>query len=408
MEILYVSSVTSPEEFEHTKRTFKGGEIYGMNESGFKFHTLILNGLKEKKDINICSLVGRSVSFSTHKGLFWWRKIHKVAENLKYIHLGFINLPVIKHTCIGVGCFFYTLFWMLKNRNKEKAIIMDAAYVTIHPFVMAAKKIGKCHTTAIFCDIYEYMADVMDSRANEKVDKVRLKLRKIAQKSYSQLDSFIFLTEHMNALLNKKGKPYLVMEGLVDINMQTVPNKLENKNKNQVIMYAGALRVQYGLKNLVEGFMTYKNDNARLWIFGAGDYSGELERFSQIDNRIVFGGEIPLKKAVENEIEATVLVNARPVGMEFTKYSFPSKNMEYMVSGTPILTTKLPGMPQEYYDYIYTIDGDTADDVTKALEKVFENSKEDLHDKGLSARKFVLENKNNIMQAERIIGLLRS
>ncbi len=27
--------------------------------------------------------------------------------------------------------------------------------------------------------------------------------------------------------------------------------------------------------------------------------------------------------------------------------------MEYMVSGTPLVTTSLPGMPEEYKDYVY-------------------------------------------------------
>jgi glycosyltransferase involved in cell wall biosynthesis len=127
---------------------------------------------------------------------------------------------------------------------------------------------------------------------------------------------------------------------------------------------------------------------------------------AKIDSRIVFGGMIPLYEAVENELKATLLVNSRPTDMEFAKYSFPSKNMEYMVSGTPILTTKLPGMPQEYYDYIFTIDGNTPEDVTVALEKVFSFSPEKLHNKGAQAREFVLNNKNNIAQSGRILNLI--
>ena len=43
--------------------------------------------------------------------------------------------------------------------------------------------------------------------------------------------------------------------------------------------------------------------------------------------------------------------------------------MEYLASGTPVLTTRLPGMPEEYYEHVLTIDGSTADDVTAALER---------------------------------------
>lgn len=81
--------------------------------------------------------------------------------------------------------------------------------------------------------------------------------------------------------------------------------------------------------------------------------------------------------------------------------------MEYMASGTPVLTTRLPGMPSEYYDYIFTIDGNDSLSITHALERVFSNTREELHQKGARAKAFVLENKNNIIQARRIIDLIR-
>ena len=68
----------------------------------------------------------------------------------------------------------------------------------------------------------------------------------------------------------------------------------------------------------------------------------QLYDYTQQDKRIHFGGVIPLSEVIEKEIQATILINPRPVDQEFTKYSFPSKIMEYMSSGTPVLTTKLP------------------------------------------------------------------
>ena len=78
-----------------------------------------------------------------------------------------------------------------------------------------------------------------------------------------------------------------------------------------------------------------------------------------------------------------------------------------MASGTPLLTTRLPGIPQGYYDYIYTIDGDTPGAVTSALEGVLGQTADVLYQKGMSAREFVLREKNNVLQAGRILSLLR-
>ncbi len=406
MEILYISSVPSPKEFDRIKERFKTGFIYGMNESGYKFHTLIMDGMCERRDVNITSVVGRSVSRSTHRGLLWPRLKEKTKDNLVYDHIGFVNLPIIKHFMIGLGFFWRTASWLRRTKGKERAIIMDAAYVTAHPFVFAAKGKKSCHSTAIFCDIYEYMGDVKDASSTENVSFLRRTVRKIAQSSYNKLDSFILLTEQMSAVVNPQNKPYIVMEGLVDINMEAVPNTLDNKQQCKTVMYAGALREQYGLKNLVDGFSAIKNPDIRLWIFGAGDYSPEIEKAAEADNRIIFGGMIPLSEVVEKELTVSLMVNCRPADREFARYSFPSKNMEYMVSGTPILTTRLPGMPKEYYDYVYTIDDNTPLAVTKALSGVLALSKEELHEKGNRARNFVLEKKNNVVQSGRILKLV--
>lgn len=408
MQILYISSVPSFEEFNRMKKYIREGvniTTYGMNEAGFKFHTLIQEGLLRDPSVNIVSLIGRSTSFRTYKGVLW-RLRKESRDNIEYIHPGYINIPFLKQLILGVSFFFHTLRWLRKHKNEQdKFIIMDAAYITVIPFVVLAEKIIKCKTLAVFCDIYAYMADVKDAR--ESSGALYRLIGRFMKSIYRNLDSMVFLTEKMNEVINPKSKPYLIIEGLVDINMAESDNRIENKTEQDAVMYAGALREQYGLKNLVEGFTNYRNENARLWIYGAGDYSEEIKAAAIADHRIQFFGQSPLHEVVNKELEATLLINPRPASREFTQYSFPSKNMEYMASGTPLLTTRLPGMPYEYYDYVFTIDGDDAQSVTAALEKVFAFSKSELHDKGSLSKKFVLEKKNNIVQANRITGLLK-
>ena len=92
---------------------------------------------------------------------------------------------------------------------------------------------------------------------------------------------------------------------------------------------------------------------------------------------------------------------------EFTKYSFPSKNMDYMVSGTPLFTTRLPGMPEEYYPYVFLFDEETVEGYRKSIESVLSMTAEDLIAKGNLGRRFVVERKNNILQTKRILDLLQ-
>jgi hypothetical protein len=82
--------------------------------------------------------------------------------------------------------------------------------------------------------------------------------------------------------------------------------------------------------------------------------------------------------------------------------------MEYMASGTPLLCTKLPGMPKEYYPYVYLIENETLDGYVSALKDVLGRPECELKSMGDSAREFVLKEKNNIVQARRISDFLKS
>ena len=169
------------------------------------------------------------------------------------------------------------------------------------------------------------------------------------------------------------------------------------------MIYAGGLYERYGLKLLVDGFIQADVENTELWLYGNGPFVESLNTYCENHPNIKYKGIRPNNEVVEAELKATLLVNPRPTQEEFTKYSFPSKNMEYMVSGTPVLTTILPGMPKEYYPYVYLFDkGETTEGYAEVLRNVLTLPNEELHEKGMKARTWVLENKNNIKQAKRI------
>lgn len=95
-------------------------------------------------------------------------------------------------------------------------------------------------------------------------------------------------------------------------------------------------------------------------IYGTGNYIDEIIKMSKENMKIIYGGVVNNKIIIQEELDSILLINPRPLqncsaNCDFTRYSFPSKNIEYMSSGTPLLATKLPGMPKKYYSYIYIL-----------------------------------------------------
>ena len=77
-----------------------------------------------------------------------------------------------------------------------------------------------------------------------------------------------------------------------------------------------------------------------------------------------------------------------------------------MVSGTPLLTTKLPGMPEEYYPFVYLFDEETTEGYTHKLNELLSLPEEELFNYGRKAQQWILKHKNNTVQAERLLQLI--
>ena len=77
-----------------------------------------------------------------------------------------------------------------------------------------------------------------------------------------------------------------------------------------------------------------------------------------------------------------------------------------MASGTPLLTTKLPGMPKEYYPFVFLFEQETVEGYANAIAKVLSHSEQELIKFGLKGREFVLKTKNNIQQGKRMCDFI--
>ena len=214
----------------------------------------------------------------------------------------------------------------------------------------------------------------------------------------------------MNEKINPLGKPYIVLEGHSDSALPALApeEKTESKTGKQIVLYSGSLMKLYGIRNLVEGFLKADLPAAELHIYGDGDYRAELEEICKSEPRIRYFGSRPNAEVVAAQQRAALLVNPRPSAPEYTKYSFPSKTMEYLASGTPTLTTRLPGIPRDYDSYLNYIDDETPEGIAAALQAVLSRPRDARGEQGARARKFVLEEKSNVVQAKKILAFVKS
>ena len=351
-----------------------------------KYHRLLLEGLAAHTQVDVIANppVNRQV---LSRGFV--RMPREQEGGAVYHNLPAVRNPLVKALVVGFGTFFQVLF----RADRDGAVVVDGLNRVTALAALAAARLRRRPCIGIVTDLPEMLSGSgMSIRLSQFVIR--------------HCTGYVFLTQAMNDRLNPDGKPYVILEGHADIAMGQVSPSLEEKHKPRVCLYAGGVSRDYGLAELVEGFRLANLPDTQLHIYGPGDYVPELEQIAQQDSRIVYGGMLLSSQVVQREREATLLVNPRPTGEEFVKYSFPSKTMEYMASGTPVLTTDLPGMPPEYHDYVYRIFREDAPGIAQALTQVLCHSDQELLEKGQAARDFVLREKNNVTQAKKILDLL--
>ena len=221
-------------------------------------------------------------------------------------------------------------------------------------------------------------------------------------------DGYVFLTKYMNERFNAKNNRFTIIEGCVD----TLHNKIgpipecSRIGNERILIYAGQLNEQYGVRVLLSAFMSIKNTNFRLWICGNGPMRDEVLEYCDKDNRIKYCGVLYTDDLNKLYNKATALINPRTSDGVFTKYSFPSKILDYLKSGKPTIICKLDGIPDEYYKYTYVIEEENMEGFAKIIDEVLSKSDEELTAFGNKSKEWVLEYKNNVIQIRKVVNII--
>lgn len=266
------------------------------------------------------------------------------------------------------------------QKDEQKLIVVYSPHT---PFLEAAVYAKRIDPSIKIClvvpDLPQYMnlsAKVsLAYKLGKKLDIARF------EKLSKHVDSYMLLTEQMKDKLKVGNRPYMVVEGIIDGDIS--PERIlqeddsEKTQHRRTIVYTGKTNEKFGIKNLVDAFGLIESDEYRLIICGNGDSDAYIAEKAKQDHRIVATGQVTHDVAAKYISEATVLVNPRENDEEYTKYSFPSKNIEYLASGNPTVGYMLDGMPEIYRDFMIVADQDgLAPAIGKALNRSVQEEKE--------------------------------
>lgn len=318
------------------------------------------------------------------------------------INIGFCNVKLIRNYFQKRNILKALNKWMLSSGNDKVLFV----YTLSLPFLSAIVKIKKVYSKLKVCAIVADMPDMLNLSTDKSIFQKKFE-KWSADRVYHNIDSidyFVLLTKYMAEYL-KINKPYIVMEGIADDVSNLKPTRYDRKLK--FVVYTGMLHKRFGIMDLVQAFMLIGNSNYRLILCGIGDAEADIIKSSKVDSRIVFKGQVSREEVLKIQADATVLVNPRKNTELFTKYSFPSKTMEYLASGTPVVAYKLDGIPDEYDQFINYVPDNSIESLARILTEICEKPESWRKEMGARAREFILRNKNCVVQTKKILDLIK-
>lgn len=375
--------------------------------SNHNFEMSIINGLCQHDQVDLkCLTIPGVYSYPYNNKRLFTKAESYDYKGARIRSIGFCNLPVIKELW---GTLALTT-QLVKSVSQFDGNRVDIIINTPNNSLLNAVRLAKLFTskqitqTVIIPDIPS-MITAMDKQNSLKGFILKNSNRK-SMKMTSMSDGVVLLTEAMMDFIDKP-VPYIVMEGLVDVESMDVAAD-EPSSEKEIILYTGTLRKIFGVMHLVEAFRRIKNPDVELWICGSGDSRDAIDAAAKLDSRIKFFGLVDSQTALKMQRQASILINPRTSEGEYTKYSFPSKTMEYLLSGRTVIINRLSGIPEEYYQYVYTPKDESIEAMAECISTVLSIDREDRRNKGIHGKQFIVDKKNSKVQTQRILDLIRS
>ena len=220
-------------------------------------------------------------------------------------------------------------------------------------------------------------------------------VRNMLKKEVSSLDGYLSLTHNLVNVFNEH-LPSYVFEGLVNEENEGKKDPIHN-----YFYFGGSLYERYGVKTLVDAFHE-TNLNCKLVLAGSGPLDKYIEQLAEDDYRILYLSQISKEKNFAYMRNSIANINPRPLDKKLDEESVPSKLIEYLSVGTPVISTKYPKLYSLFKDDVTWIDGNDQLSMKIALES-YDFSKQEEHlKKAATARRKVFEFYGLNVQAESI------
>jgi len=321
--------------------------------------------------------------------------------------LPFINITPIKQVTIGFSALWSMLCWGWRMRHTlHRVVYTFNITVPSAAFTLLGAWITRSKAVAMIYDI-NVPGETVPPTCFYKLDYW------LHKKLLPLFDGLVVITDSISNDFAPK-VPFIRVEGGIKNELAqrftNVTRKTGSGNDKApfILVVAGGLDEANGISVILEAFSLLEGDNYRLEIAGAGPLENMVRQAANKDEHINFHGFISFDEVLKLYDSADVLVNMRLTKAINTRYFFPSKIMECLISGVSVISTCPGHVREEFSDFTFLIKGERPVDLANMVKYVASLAPDIRADKAVKAQKYMIRNKTWDGQGLRLVKFIDS
>ncbi len=278
-------------------------------------------------------------TFPRGKRLFPPRGTFSLGERVRAHYVPYVNLPVLKQITILCALLGKLLAWAFRTRNEPQRTIMS--YNLLFTIALPAWWIS------LLC-LISFVPQMADPPIAYLVNKrgVSAIFRRIdaaiARYILRRIQNVLVLTCALAEDFAPQADYRVYYCGTEHFKIRSSDWCFSAQKE---VVYLGGLQSPYLIPLLLDAFVLLDPSRYALSVYGQGIYAKNVEQVAQQHVHIQYKGYVD-DTALELVLEqADLLVSPKDPADPLVPYTFSSKLLDYLVSGTPILMTATPEAP---------------------------------------------------------------
>lgn len=296
-----------------------------------------------------------------------------------------VNFGPLKILTLGLSAAWATLVWGWKNRKSRRVVVSYNLNAPPAFFLVPVCRLFGMEYVPFIGDIY-VPGEVVDDSWMRRLEFALQ--RRAIKKSHglvvcneSIIDDFA------------PGSGFLLVEGGVPESQVHENSRLAEGGPGFHIVFAGQLSELNGVQLLLDALEFVDVPGLKVTVMGDGPYADDVRRDALVDPRIAFLGLVPHDEVLRQYESADLLLNLRRTEYQTSRYVFPSKVVECLSTGVPLLSTGTGHVEREFGEFVFMLEDETPECLARTIGFIAGLEPSARHEFGARAQRYVLENK---------------